>query len=99
MLLITGTIRLPTARLADARPAMLAMIAASRAEAGCMAYAYAEDVADAGLIRIHELWADRDALAAHFQSAHIAVWRAQWPVLGITDRNLRLYEVGDGEAI
>jgi quinol monooxygenase YgiN len=52
MLLITGTFRIPPERLAEARPAMAAMIAASRAEAGCLDYSYAEDLLEPGLIRV-----------------------------------------------
>ena len=44
MLLIVGTVSLPAENLVHARPAMRAMVDASRAEAGCLAYHYAEDV-------------------------------------------------------
>ncbi len=97
MLLITGTIRLPPARLAAARPAMQAMIEASRAEPGCLEYSYAEDVLVPGLMHINELWDSRAHLQAHFRSNHIAAWRAHWADLEITGRNLKLYEVGDAE--
>ncbi len=59
MLLIVGTIRLPADGLAAALPAMRAMVQASRAEPGCIEYAYAQDVLDAGLIHVHELWRSR----------------------------------------
>ena len=95
MLLILGTVRLPAEGLDRARPVMSRMIAASRAEAGCLHYAYAQDVNDPGLIRVSELWSDRPALEAHFASAHIAEWRACWPELGIHDRNLVVYDVGE----
>lgn len=97
MLLITGTIRLPPGALARARPAMRAMIEASRAEAGCLAYSYAEDVLDPGLMHITELWDNRARLQAHFRSNHIAAWRAQWANLAISERRLKLYEVGEPE--
>ena len=87
MLLITGTVRLPPERLADARPAMRAMIEASRAEDGCLGYSYAEDVLEPGLIRVTEMWRDQAALDAHFRSDHIAAWRAAWPQLGLRDRD------------
>jgi quinol monooxygenase YgiN len=98
-LLIVGTVRLPPDRLAAAKAVMSAMIAASRGEDGCLDYAYAEDVADPGLIRVSELWRDRDSLARHFASPHLAAWRAAWPRLGLSDRNLVLYEVGDPEPV
>jgi len=95
MLLILGTVRLPAEALERARPVMARMIAASRAEAGCLDYAYAQDINDPGLIRVSERWTDRPALDAHFVSAHIAEWRAAWPELGIHDRDLVVYEVGE----
>ena len=94
MLLIIGTIRLPSDKLEAAKPAMRRMVSASRAENGCLEYSYAQDVLDAGLIRVTEVWRDRTALDSHFRSPHIADWRANWPALGIGERNLVLYEAG-----
>jgi quinol monooxygenase YgiN len=99
MLLIVGTIRLSADKLAEARPVMARMIAASRAEDGCEAYAYAEDVLEPGLIHVTELWRDQAALDRHFASAHLAAWRAAWPALGLGERNLRVYEVGAPRSI
>jgi quinol monooxygenase YgiN len=95
MLLIVGTFRLAPERLQDARPAMKTMIETSLAEDGCFEYCYAEDVLEPGLIHVKELWQDKAALDRHFASNHIADWRASWPKLGIRDRNLRAYEVGE----
>jgi quinol monooxygenase YgiN len=95
MLLIVGTIRLPPEKLTDARPVMKRMADSSRAEDGCLDYSYAEDVLDSGLIRVHEMWRDQACLDRHFASPHLAEWRAAWPTLGIHDRNLRSYEVGE----
>jgi quinol monooxygenase YgiN len=97
MLLILGTIRLPADRLEGARPAMAMMVEGSRAEQGCLEYSYAEDLLDRGLIHVKERWTDRAALAEHFKSAHLANWRVSWLTLGISERKLSLYEVGEGE--
>jgi len=40
---------------------------------------------------------DRAALAAHFAMPHLAQWRSQFAVLGITERNLELVE-GEAES-
>lgn len=95
MLLIVGTFRLPPRRLAEAREVMTRMVEASRAEDGCHEYVYAEDVLEPGLVHVKELWRDQAALDRHFGSDHLAAWRAAWPKLQITDRALRLYEVGE----
>jgi quinol monooxygenase YgiN len=99
MLLIVGTVRLPAGLLDTARPMMAAMVESSRAEAGCVEYSYAEDVLDAGLIHIKERWRDRAALDEHAKSAHMANWRANCSSLGVGERNLSLYEVGEAKPI
>lgn len=93
MLLIVGTIRLPVENIDAARPVMQRMIETSRAENGCIEYAYSQDLLVPDLIHVKELWLNRIALEKHFASDHIAQWRSHWPKLGITDRNLMLYEV------
>jgi len=98
MLVITGTFRVPPANLDAARPDMAAMIAASRAEDGCLHYSYGEDLLDRGLIHVTEHWASREALAAHGRAEHIKAWRASWPGLGIGERDLTLFEADQGAA-
>jgi quinol monooxygenase YgiN len=77
-LLIVGTVRLPPENLGRARPIMKQMVEASRAEGGCLAYSYAEDILDSGLIHVIEAWSDRPSLDRHFASTHIAEWRSCW---------------------
>lgn len=92
VIVIEGTVRIPEGALEKARPAMEAMIKASRAEKGCIEYAYSVDVLDPTLIRVAERWVSRDALTAHFQTAHMTVWRKAIAQIGISDRSLRMYE-------
>ena len=95
MLLIVGTVRLPAHNLDAARPIMQRMAEASRTEEGCAEYSYAEDLFDPGLIHVKEMWVDQAALDRHFDTAHLAQWRAAWPNLGIGERDLRVYDVGE----
>lgn len=99
MILILGTIRLPPENIAQAKEAMRAMVEATRAEDGCLEYAYAEDLLEPGLVRISEAWRDQAALTAHFNAPHIAAWRAAWPALAITDRRLFAYEAEEPRPI
>ena len=92
-LVIAGTVRVPPANLDTFRPHMKAMMEATRAEAGCVAYSYAEDVGEPGLVHVFEEWADQAAIDAHFASAHMAVWRGHWPAFGVSDRALTLYVI------
>lgn len=57
------------------KQAMLALLATTRAEPGCLAYELLESSDDPALIFFHERWADRDALEAHWQSAHLLAYR------------------------
>lgn len=99
MIQINGTIRLAPGTVAakpDVVDAMKAMVAASRAEDGCLTYTFAQDMSDPDVLVIYERWRDREALAAHGASAHMASFRgvmAANPPLG---RDLRLYETDDG---
>ncbi|MDF2901586.1 MAG: antibiotic biosynthesis monooxygenase [Phenylobacterium sp.] len=98
-LIIAGTVRVPVENLEAFRPHMLAMLEASRAEHGCITYSYAEDVAEPGLIRVFEAWRDQTALDAHFETSHMAAWRSHWPAFGVTDRQLRAYDVAAERAL
>lgn len=90
MIVVEGTIRL--ADIEKAMPHMRAMIEASRAEDGCIDYAYAVDVLAPGIVRVSERWRDRAALARHLETEHIKAWRGVWREIGVSDRSLRLYE-------
>ena len=91
--IIAGTVRVPPENIAAFRPHMQAMLEASRAEDGCVAYSYAEDVVEPGLIHVFEVWRDQAAIDAHFASPHMATWRSHWPSFGVSDRRLFAYEV------
>lgn len=98
-LVIAGTVRVPPDNLEPLKPHMRAMLAASRAEDGCLVYSYAEDVAEPGLIRVFEAWRDQAAIDAHVQAPHMTAWRAAWPQFGVSDRRLSLYEVASERAL
>jgi quinol monooxygenase YgiN len=78
---------------------MARVIAASRAEPGCLAYAYAEDVLEPGLLRVNEAWESRAALAAHFAAPHMQAWQRERAELGMSGREVTAYEVSGEEAL
>ena len=90
--IIAGTVRVPPADLSALKPHMLSMLAASRAEDGCLTYSYGEDVAEPGLIRVFETWRDQASIEAHFKAPHMALWRAACAAHGVSDRKLFAYE-------
>ena len=99
MIIIMGTVKLAPDRLDAAKPAMQRMVEASRAEPGCNAYAYAQDLLDPATIHVAEQWRDRAALTEHFATLHMAEWRGVMGGLGLTGRDLRVFEADEGSAI
>ena len=98
-IIIAGTVRVPPENLAGLKPHMLRMLAASRAEDGCLTYSYGEDVAEPGLIRVFEVWRDQAAIEAHFQADHMKVWRAACADHGVSERKLFAYETASERAL
>ena len=98
-IIIAGTVRVPPENLEGLKHHMERMLAASRAEDGCLTYSYAEDVAEPGLVRVFEVWRDQAAIDAHFAAPHMAVWRAAWPEFGVSERRLVLYETASERAL
>lgn len=78
---------------------MAAVIEASRAEPGCHAYSYAEDVIEPGLFRVYEEWDDRAALEAHFALPHMREWQHAREQLGFHDRVVTAFEAGHATAL
>ena len=99
MVIVMGEFRLPAEIMATARAAMERVVAATRAEDGCIAYAYAEDVLDPGLIRVSEAWESADHLAAHLKTPHMARWAEERAGFGLTGRQITKYEVASAEAL
>lgn len=98
MIIVVGSFRLPLEAFAAAQPMMEKVIAATRAEDGCILYAYSRDMVDAGLVRVSEKWRDRAALDAHFQAPHMAVWAKERAGLGLSERDIKVFESDEGVA-
>ena len=99
MIIVMGTFRMPAENLAKALPMAQRVVEATRAEDGCYAYSYAQDLFDPTLIHVSEKWRDREALAAHFRSAHMQSWIAERGDLGLYDRDLRIFETDEGQPV
>lgn len=76
MLIVLAKAKLGVESMTAARAAIAAMVSASNAEEGCIAYAFTEDMLQPGVIHIVEKWQDEAALAAHFATPHMAAFGA-----------------------
>ena len=93
MIAVIGQFRMPPESMETARPLMRKVMEATRAEAGCTEYNYAEDVLDPGLIRVSEVWDSREQLTAHLAKDHMRVWGEERIALGLSGRAITVYEV------
>ncbi|MFW2381475.1 MAG: putative quinol monooxygenase [Acidimicrobiales bacterium] len=92
MLILSGTVKMDPNDIAVIREAALAMIAATRAEAGCIEYEFSEVIGEPGSMRIFERWESVDALEAHFVAPHMAVWQEAMKSVTVHSRDLARYE-------
>lgn len=102
MIQINGTITLAPGTLAnadDTLDAIKAMVAASRAEDGCLDYTFAQDLTDPDTLIIYERWSDQQALAAHGKSAHMAEFQKVMAANPPVGRDLRIYETDEGKPL
>src|ERR1700759_5266719 len=93
MVILAGTVRITPGQRDAALNLIEAMVEATRAEEGCIDYAFAFDVPDDPLVRIFEVFRDEAALAAHRASSHMASWRESWPNVSTGERNMHHYDV------
>ena len=99
MILITGHFRLDPESVEQARPYMAHVVAQSRAEPGCIAYDYGEDVIEPGLFRITEAWETREDLTRHLATPHMKAWQAEREGFGFADRTIDIHEVAKTERL
>jgi len=76
MIIVKGEVRFGAGEIERLKDAFAANIAATRAEDGCDAYAYAVDVADPDLLHVAEQWRDQAALDVHMGAPHMAALMA-----------------------
>jgi quinol monooxygenase YgiN len=76
MLILSVNLRVPRSDQDKLRPAMEAVVNASRQEPGCLAYSYGFDLLEPDIIRVFEVYRDDEALKAHGASDHFKAWRA-----------------------
>jgi len=61
-----------------------AVTAPSRAEAGCVKYAFSQNFDDPNRIHLFEVWKDKAALDEHFQTPHLLKFREDIGKLRLT---------------
>jgi len=93
LLVVAGEVEIDPSHRDAAIAAARDMMAATRAEAGCMAYTISADVEDPARFYIFERWASPEALEAHFATPHMAAFQTAMAGLGVRRLDVRRYEV------
>jgi len=93
MIIVSGKVVVAEGVAEKLRGEMETVIAATRAEAGCIDYRYGTDVLEPNVILVLEYWENWDALKAHGQAPHMKSWGAAMTAAGIVSRDLSAVEV------
>ena len=80
---------------AAAADLMKTMMIETNKERGCQHYAYSRDLTNPNRFQLSELWEDEPALAAHFQTHHMAAYRAGMKELRVVQRSVKRYDVSN----
>ena len=74
-----------------------AILAGTRAEAGCLFYTLFEDPHQAGSFLFHEEWEGRKAIEAHFLEPHFLSFREATADMLVEDPAITIHEVASSE--
>ena len=99
MIVIAGSVVIRPEQREEATRAALAMACATQGEPGCVAYRFSADLADPNTFLVFEEWESEDALARHFQSEHMRVFRERIPALVAGPPRIQRYTVAGKTAM
>lgn len=99
MLIVTGLIEIDPANIDAAKAAALDMMTETHKEDGCFVYEFSQQLDAPHRFRVYEEWRDGAALKAHSKSAHMAVFRAALEKVGVTSRDIAMFDGGEKTAI
>ena len=94
MQIVSGIIEVHEDDIAEAMAAASAVARATRAEDGCITYAFYQDIDKPGRFRVYEEWRDQAALEAHFKAPHMAEFRTALKAIRVLGRDVTNYDAG-----
>jgi quinol monooxygenase YgiN len=95
MVIVLASVTLQPGRIDEALALSRQHVARSRAEAGCLSHAVHRDDEDAQRIVFVERWADRAALAAHFEVPASRQFVKALSALASAPPQMTLYEASE----
>jgi quinol monooxygenase YgiN len=97
MLIVAGTFEVDPERREEFIADRVESMRTSRAEPGCIAYAFMADPIEPGRVLLFERWESKDALAAHLAALRSAPRPAS--DIKILGAEIQQYEVGEVGAV
>lgn len=94
MIIVTGQFELPADGVDAAKAAASDMMRETAKEDGCIHYRFYQDVEVATTFRVYEEWESEARLKAHFDTPHMAVFRAALGEIGLVSRKVKMIEPG-----
>ena len=92
MIIVAGYVFIKPDRREQAAQVALKMTAATKLEAGCIAYDFYADLADANRFHVYEEWDTNEALQAHLKTPHMAEFMQALPDLIASPAVINRYE-------
>jgi len=78
----------------EALASMKKVAAATLQESGCVEYRFFADLEDEDKVFLFEEWESQEFLSAHFETEHLAAFRADMDRVLVQPPAIRKYEVG-----
>lgn len=97
MLIISGVFEIRADKREDAFAVIRTMVAATEQEPGCITYRFYEDISQANRVLVYEEWESAENLAAHFETPHMAVFRAAIPDILVGSPKIMRHDVAESQ--
>lgn len=93
MIVVVVEVKLEAGAAVHAREAVAKMETATRAEPGCLTYAFSVDLSDDSTMRVIERWRSHEDLKAHLGSPHMAEFNQAIAAIRPKGLEVKAYEV------
>lgn len=93
MLIVAGKITIGDGQTDIVADAAGTMMAETMKEEGCHDYVFSIDLSDNTSVRIFERWESDEALAAHFQTPHMADFNKALGAVDVKGLEVKIYDV------
>lgn len=99
MVIIAGTLKIKLEVRDAAISAMLAVVTATKPEAGCIVYDFWNDLGDANRFHIYEEWDKQESLDAHMKQEHTQKFLSLIPAYIDGAMSVNRYEAESGGSL